>query len=194
MPISTENSQINFSLPDLNWVHCILLTSTPLLALYGCLSVPLHQPTLIASIIYYFITGFGITGGYHRYWSHRTYEATAPFRLFLMLAGTGAVEGSIKWWARDHRAHHRYTDTPKDPYSAKRGLFYAHIGWMLLKKPKTGHGTVDVSNLNKDPLVTWQHKNYPLLAIFMAFILPTLICGTYWGDWWGGFFFMGVAR
>jgi hypothetical protein len=109
--------------------------------------------------------------GYHRLWAHRTYKATLPIRFLLCLAGSGAFEGSIRWWCRDHRAHHRYTDTDrvfdfdfvltkKDPYSARKGIFYSHIGWMLLKQDPKKIGKADISDLNSSRLVRWQHRNY----------------------------------
>jgi stearoyl-CoA desaturase (Delta-9 desaturase) len=74
--------------------------------------------------------------------------ATRPLELFLALFGGGAIEGSIRWWSRDQyvstprsviantpsRAHHRYTDTTKDPYSVRKGLLYSHVGWMVMKR------------------------------------------------------------
>lgn len=91
-----------------NWPQAILLTVTPLIALYGILTTELTQKTLIWTIVYYFITGLGITAGYHRMWSHRAYRGTTLYRWFMSLSGAGAVEGSIYWWSRGHRAHHRY--------------------------------------------------------------------------------------
>lgn len=59
--------------------------------------------------------------GYHRLWAHRSYNAAPPLQYAFAALGAGAVEGSIKWWARGHRAHHRYTDTDLDPYNAHKG-------------------------------------------------------------------------
>jgi stearoyl-CoA desaturase (Delta-9 desaturase) len=92
----------------INWIHFTLLVGTPFIGLYGALTTTLQTKTLIWSIIYYYITGLGITAGYHRYWAHRSYRANELFRWILCLAGSGAVEGSIQWWSRGHRAHHRY--------------------------------------------------------------------------------------
>jgi stearoyl-CoA desaturase (delta-9 desaturase) len=90
-----------------NWPQSILLLATPLIALYGVFTTELTKKTLIWSIVYYFITGLGITAGYHRLWSHRAYRGTDVLRWFMSFAGAGAVEGSIYWWSRGHRAHHR---------------------------------------------------------------------------------------
>ncbi|KAJ3080827.1 hypothetical protein HK102_002780 [Quaeritorhiza haematococci] len=164
-------------LRDINWVHALLLSITPALWLHGASTVDLKGSTLLFAVVYYYLTGFGITAGYHRYWSHRSYEATLPWQIYLMLAGSGAVE-----------------DTDRDPYSAHKGLFWSHIGWMLFKKDPRQYGKVDISDLNRNPLVKWQHANYPWLALLMSFIVPTLVCGVGWGDWLGGFYYAGVAR
>lgn len=178
----------------LNYIHCTLLLSTPLISLYGLLTTPVLFKTFVWTVVYYYITGLGITAGYHRYFSHRAYEASMPVKIALLLMGAGAFEGSCRWWSRGHRAHHRYVDTPKDPYSFKNGFWYAHIGWMLARTDKSKLGYADIEDLLEDKWVTWQHNNYLPLALFMAFVLPTLVAGLGWGDFRGGYFLAGVAR
>lgn len=78
----------------------------------------------------------------------------------MMLMGSGAVEGSIRWWCRDHRAHHKFVDTEQDPYSSKGGFFYSHIGWMLVRQDKTKIGKTSITDLEADPMVGIQHRNY----------------------------------
>jgi stearoyl-CoA desaturase (delta-9 desaturase) len=141
----------------------------------------------------YFWTGLGITGGYHRLWSHRAYKATYPVRLLLCLGGAAAFEGSAKWWCRHHRSHHRYTDTEKDPYNARNGFWYAHMGWMLQKQDAKKIGFSDISDLTKDSMILWQHKYYPFVAIGVGIIFPTLFASL-WGDMRGGFFFASMWR
>lgn len=135
----------------------------------------------------------GITAGYHRLWAHRAYNASKPLEYFLAVASAGAVEGSIKWWCRGHRAHHRYTDTELDPYNADQGLFYSHMGWMLFK-PRRKPGVADVSDLANNPVVRWQHRWFVELLLTVSFIIPTLIAGLGWGDYLGGFVYVGAAR
>ncbi|KAJ1546655.1 hypothetical protein HK405_006934, partial [Cladochytrium tenue] len=183
-----------YALQDIRWLHVVLLAGTPLLAVYGALTTPLTFKTAVFTFIYYFFTGFGITGGYHRYWAHRSYDATRPFQYFLLLLGTGAFEGSVRWWCRDHRAHHRFTDTPKDPYNALYGVFWSHIGWMLVKQDPKAIGRVDISDLNRDPVLRFQHRHYLPLALVAAFLLPAAVAGLGWGDWRGGLFYAGIAR
>ncbi|KAK3831715.1 MAG: delta-9 desaturase [Linnemannia elongata] len=179
---------------NLDWKHVLGLGLTPLIAIYGLLTTEIQTKTLIWSIIYYFATGLGITAGYHRLWAHRAYSAGPAMSFILALLGAGAVEGSIKWWSRGHRAHHRWTDTEKDPYSAHRGLFFSHIGWMLVKRPGWKIGHADVDDLNKSKLVVWQHDNYTTLVILMGVVFPTAVAGLGWGDWRGGYFFAAILR
>ena len=155
---------------------------------------PLHWQTAVWAVVYYFWTGLGITAGYHRLWAHKSYSATLPLQIFLALVGGGAVEGSIRWWSRGHRAHHRYTDTDKDPYSVRKGLLYSHLGWMVMKQNPKRIGRTDITDLNEDPVVVWQHRNYLNVVIFMGLIFPTLVAGIGWGDWMGGFIYAGILR
>jgi len=182
-------------LKRINYLHLFLLTITPTLALIGLLTTKIRYETMVFAVVYYYITGLGITAGYHRLFAHKAYEACDFVKVLLLLMGAGAFEGSCRWWARDHRAHHRYVDTPKDPYAFTNGFWYAHIGWMLVKQDKDKIGKpTDVDDLYEDPWIQWQHRNYLPIALFCAFIFPTLVAGIFWNDYAGGYFFAGVLR
>jgi len=178
---------------EINWWHVGMLVLTPLFGLIGLIFVPIRLPTIIWGIIMYLWSGLGITAGYHRLWSHRAFSATYPVRLFLCLGGSAAYEGSAKWWCRNHRAHHRYTDTNRDPYNAKRGFFYAHLGWMLVKQNIKEVGYADITDLQRDPMLQWQHKYYAPLAIGIGIVFPVAVASL-WGDALGGFFFACMWR
>jgi stearoyl-CoA desaturase (delta-9 desaturase) len=180
--------------PRIHWLNVFILTFVPLVAMVGLWTTPLQRPTLIWAILYYNFTGLGITAGYHRLFAHRAYQANSLTRFMMMLAGSGALEGSIKWWCGGHRVHHRYTDTNKDPYNAQGGFWYAHIGWMMIKPDPKNHAKADIRDLNADPIIRWQHQYYLFIGPFMAFVLPTLVAGLGWGDWVGGYFFAGAMR
>ena len=144
------------------------------------------------------ISGFGITVGVHRLWSHRSYEAAFPVRLFLMLANSIANQGSIFHWARDHRVHHKYTETDADPHNATRGFFFAHMGWLLIKKHpdvvKAGR-EMDFSDLMEDPVVVFQKKLDPWFTLYMCFVMPPQVASYFWGeDFWTAFFVCGGLR
>jgi stearoyl-CoA desaturase (Delta-9 desaturase) len=138
-------------------------------------------------------TGINVAVGYHRYWSHRAYSASRPLQWFTALVGASAIQGSIKYWVRQHRAHHRHTDTELDPYNINQGFWHAHILWIILKQPRKNN-RVDISDLQNDPLVEWQHRNYFLIALSTGWILPCAVAGLGWGDWQGGFLYAGIIR
>jgi stearoyl-CoA desaturase (delta-9 desaturase) len=110
-----------------------------------------------------------------------------------MIAGSASLQGSIKWWSLLHRAHHRFTDTENDPYNARRGFWYAHMGWMMLDQIEVKKA-VPMEDLRSNKIIRWQHNQYYWLGPFMSLILPTLICGLVWGDFRGGFYVAGVLR
>ncbi|MFA7344727.1 MAG: fatty acid desaturase [Terrimicrobiaceae bacterium] len=140
-------------------------------------------------------TGLSITLGYHRLFSHLTFQASWPVKVFTLLFGAAAFEGSALAWSADHRRHHKFVDHEEDPYDISRGLFHAHIGWLLFR---TGPDTplTWVRDLQKDRLVWWQHEYYVPVAIAAAFALPAAI-GWIWGGpvaALGAFLIAGVAR
>ncbi|KAJ7749286.1 delta 9-fatty acid desaturase protein [Mycena maculata] len=187
-PITWDNF-----LTEMNWLNVGILTLTPVVSIIGAYHTKLRWETALFSVFYYYFTGLGITAGYHRLWAHRSYNAGKFLQYFLAIAGAGAVEGSIKWWSRGHRAHHRYTDTELDPYNAGEGFWYSHMGWMLVK-PRRKPGVADVSDLSKSEVVRWQHKHYILLILLMSFVVPTIIPWLAWGDARGGYVYAGFVR
>lgn len=187
-----EISNVDIRWNNVNWVNTVIIVGSPIAAVAGLFYVPLLWKTVIFSVLYYFFSGLGITAGYHRLFAHRAYEAVFLVRLFLVLGGTAALEGSVKWWCGGHRVHHRYTDTLKDPYNAKRGFWWAHMGWMLFNPVKKAKA--DIRDLQQDPIMNFQHTWYFLLGPFMAFVVPALIAGVGWGDYLGGFLYAGVCR
>jgi len=177
-----------------HWVNATATVFIPLIGIIAAFYTKLQTPTLIWGVLYYFCTGFGITAGYHRLWSHRCYSAKLPLRLFLAATGAGAIQGSIRWWSSKHRAHHRWTDTIKDPYSVQKGPHYSHMGWILMEQNPKDRGRTDISDLDYDPVVVWQHRHFPIIMMFSAWVFPTVVAGLCWGDWWGGFVYAGILR
>ncbi|EIW55454.1 delta 9-fatty acid desaturase protein [Trametes versicolor FP-101664 SS1] len=176
------------------WPNMISIVVTHILAIYGGLYVTPKPSTAVLAIVLYFVSTLGITAGSHRLWSHRSFKASAPLRLFLVLAGGSAVQGSAYWWAKVHRSHHRYIDTDKDPYSAQRGFLFTHVGWIVFYTDVAPGGGVDLSDLHKDKILMWQHNNRALVWLLCGYILPTVIPGYFWGDWAGGLFYSTALR
>jgi stearoyl-CoA desaturase (delta-9 desaturase) len=135
-----------------------------------------------------------ITCGYHRLFAHDTYEARPALKLVYLIFGAMALQNSALVWSAGHRAHHTYIDDPeRDPYCARRGFWFSHIGWMLRNYPSGEPDFSCVRDLERDPLVMWQHRYYLPLALTMNFGLPLLI-GWASGDILGIFLLAGVLR
>ncbi|CAN5679312.1 fatty acid desaturase [soil metagenome] len=169
----------------------LTLTALPIYLWYNGLS--LFQ---FALFFFFFIaTGLSITLGYHRFFSHLTFQAGWAVKAFTLLFGAAAFEGSALTWSADHRRHHKFVDHDDDPYSINRGFWHAHIGWLLFRtSPETP--LTWVRDLQKDRLAVLQHKYYVPLAFAAGFGLPTLI-GFVWGGWTtalGSLLMAGVAR
>ncbi|GME35938.1 putative acyl- desaturase protein [Neofusicoccum parvum] len=191
----TERRMTAWNWPlHVNWLNVFLVVGIPLSGCVAAFWTPLQWKTGLFAFVYYFFTGLSITAGYHRLWSHTSYSATLPLRIFLAAFGAGAIEGSIRWWSRDHRAHHRYTDTDKDPYSVRKGLWYSHMGWILMKQNPRRIGRTDISDLNEDPIVIFQHRHYVKCALFMGLIFPGLVTKLLWNDLAGGIVYAGILR
>ena len=172
----------------------MILIGIPLITLCGVLTTPIQGKTIVLAAIFYFCTGFGITGGYHRLWSHRAWNAVTPVRFIVLMFGAAAMQGSARWWCRNHRAHHKFTDTSKDPYNVRKGFFCAHFGWMMFKQDPKEVGRADIEDLNNDPMIVFQHNYYSFIVIFASIALPTLIAGFGWGDFAGGYYYAALAR
>lgn len=121
-----------------NWLNVYLIIGVPLIGLVSAFWIPMQWQTMTWTVLYYFATGLGITAGYHRLWAHTSYSATLPLRIFLAAVGGGAVEGSIRWWARDHRAHHRYTDTDKGTWRSEILRVCGHGSTDILRRSLLG--------------------------------------------------------
>lgn len=124
------------------------------------------------------ISGVGSSVAAHRLWCHRTFKAKLPLRVLLMLANCFALQNDIYEWTRDHRLHHKYSDTDADPHNINRGFFFAHMGWLMCKKhPEVFRkgATIDCSDVLADPVVAFQRKYYVPLVTLFCFVVPTLV-------------------
>ena len=145
-------------------------------------------------VVLLYANGLAITTGYHRLWAHKTYDAHWSVRLVLMIFGTMALQNSILVWASNHRTHHTHVDDNEaDPYSAGRGLWFSHIGWMLRSYKSSDTDLRNVRDLQKDPIVAFQHRYYLPLALALNIGLPLLL-GWLHGEVWGMFLLAGVLR
>ena len=184
--------------PPLLMLQTILFSSTLLIALIGVplygFMVGFHWSAWLAFVVILGANGMSITAGYHRLWAHNTYKAHPVLKVFFALFGAAATQNSILIWASGHRRHHRHVDhVDQDPYSAKKGLWYSHIGWMLRDYPAAEDDFSNAPDLMRDKIVMWQHKHYLLLVLFMNFA-PALLMGWITGDWIANILLAGVLR
>jgi stearoyl-CoA desaturase (delta-9 desaturase) len=156
-------------------------------------------------IVSYIITAVGVTVGYHRLLTHRSFEAIRPLRLALAVAGSMAIEGSVNSWIANHRRHHAYADKEGDPHSPHlgveegargivKGLWHAHVGW-LFSKEKT---TIErwAPDLLKDSAMRRIDELFPLWVV-LSFVLPALFGLLLTQSLWGAvtaFLWGGLAR
>jgi stearoyl-CoA desaturase (delta-9 desaturase) len=138
--------------------------------------------------------GMAITAGYHRLWAHRTYEAHWSVRALLLLFGTMALQNSVWAWASGHRTHHLHVDdVDLDPYSARRGFWFSHLGWMVREYESGKEDFSNIPDLKRDPLLAFQHRHYVPLALAVNFGLP-ILAGLIFGDVWGMLILAGFMR
>ncbi|KAI9193252.1 uncharacterized protein BJ171DRAFT_587932 [Polychytrium aggregatum] len=176
------------------WINGIFVLLAHLVAIYAFLYYPVSYKVQWLTYICWQLATLGITMGYHRLWSHRAFKASFPLKVMLALMGTMGFQGSAKWWVLRHRLHHRYTDTDHDPYDAKKGLWFSHIGWIFEKPFYPRMKYIEQEDLNSDPVVVFQHKYFVPLAFACGFGIPTLI-GALWGEALGAFLYCGfIAR
>lgn len=132
-------------------------------------------------VLMFVLIGLSVTIGYHRLLSHRAFQAAWPLRLAILVFGAAAFENSALWWCSDHRQHHRFVDDPtRDPYAISRGFWYAHWLWVMEGEVRSMEG---VEDLQKDPLVRWQHRYHFWIGAVVA-LIPVYV-GLATGNVWG---------
>ena len=195
---SVDTGSKNTTKPPILWLQAIIFSSTLLISLtlvpwYGY-EYGYSWGMGLFFFLFLWANGLSITAGYHRLWSHNTYKAHPVLRLFFALFGAAALQNSALVWCSGHRRHHRHVDDiEQDPYSAKKGLWFSHIGWMLREYDSASDDFSNAKDLQRDPIVAWQHKHYLVIAISMNFV-PPILMGWILGDILGGLLLLGVLR
>lgn len=177
-----------------NYINIAFVILAHALAVAGLVyltAIRFSWPTLILGLTWYAACGLAITGGYHRLFSHRSFQAVAPLRALSLAFGAGAVQNSAIKWSIDHRIHHEHTDSESDPYNIRRGFWWAHVGWLFYREDE--RPLEAAPDLLADRLVRFQHRYYLPLAVVFGVGLPTAIASL-WGDAWGGFLVAGFLR
>ncbi len=176
-----------------------LIAAIPLLWGWG-----LNWHDVVIALVFYWVSGLGITVGFHRYFTHGSFKAKTGLRVALAIAGSLAIEGPVITWVSDHRRHHKYSDKEGDPHSPWRygddwkalskGLVYAHIGW-LFDPNKTSQEKFS-PDLLADHRIKTVDRWFPGL-VAVTLLLPALIGGLWGLSWWGAvtaFFWATLVR
>jgi stearoyl-CoA desaturase (delta-9 desaturase) len=153
---------------------------------------------------FYFFTLLGVTVGYHRYFTHSSFKAKRPLRLFLAVAGSMAIQGPVVQWVADHRRHHAFSDREGDPHSPWRygndarallkGMFHAHLGWLFDRRKTNAERYAP--DLLKDAALVRTSRMFVVWS-FVSLVLPGIIGGVVTASWagaWTAFFWAGLVR
>ena len=159
---------------------------------------------LVLLFVMYLISGLGITVGYHRFFTHKSFETPRFMQALLAIAGSMAVEGSVLKWAAVHRSHHQHSDDEHDPHSphthgagvvnAIRGMLHAHMGWLFRSHSISLQKYV--VDLRRDRLITTMSALFPLWVV-LGLLIPAVLGGLLTWSWTGvllGFIWGGLVR
>jgi len=190
--VNNLHYKLTSTLQELKLDTVLFLIITPIIAIYGVFTTQFVWKTWLVVLISSQLGMIGMTTLYHRGYSHRTFKCRSRIvEVFLLACATSGFSMSAFDWVKDHRIHHRYTDTDKDPYNIQNGFWYAHVGWLVWKRPQRES---DISDIEHDPLLQFQHVWFNTLAFITGWGIPAAICGLFWGDWRGGFFIAAVLK
>lgn len=197
--------------PSTVYTRLVNLTgvTTPLIGLTVAMvllwGIAFHWQYLLIMAVMYLVTGFGITIGYHRLFTHRSFRTPRPIAAMLAVMGSMAVEGSLMQWVAVHRSHHQHSDNDGDPHSphtsgagligALKGMWHAHVGWTLGKR-RPGNLARYVPDLKKDAVLRWISHLFPLWVV-LGLIIPAILGGLMTMSWMGvllGFLWGGLVR
>ncbi len=181
--------------PQIIWENIAFFAGTGLVSLVGVplylIYFDLHPFTLWLFVFYLAATGLSVSAGYHRLFSHATYTAHPAVQWFFLFFGAAAFQHSALRWSSQHRDHHNFVASEEDPYSIKKGFWYAHIGWLMFWRHRIDFQNVE--DLSANPLIAHQHRYYRYWA-FVAGVLTPLVIGALYGDLLGAFIFAACLR
>lgn len=159
----------------------------PFLSMHlACVSVFFVETTttaLLLCAVLYVVRMFGITGGYHRYFSHRSYKTSRWFQFCLAWLGCSAMQKGPLWWAAHHRHHHKYSDTEEDTHSPiTRTIWWSHVGWILSPKYQQ-YNPEAIKDFAKYPELRWLDRNHWIPGLCLAGLCYAIdgFSGIAWG-------------
>jgi stearoyl-CoA desaturase (delta-9 desaturase) len=185
-----------------------VFVAIPMLALVAAIPLAwgwgLGWHDVIIALVFYYVSGLGISIGFHRYFTHGSFKAKTGLRVALAIAGSLAIEGPVLNWVADHRRHHKYSDREGDPHSPWRfgddwkaltkGLVWAHVGWLF----DSNHTSQEkfCPDLVADKKISRISSRFPALVTF-SLVAPAVIGGLWSWSWQGAltaFFWGSLVR
>lgn len=168
------------------------------LACFAALWTGVRAVDLAVMVALYYVRMFGVTAGYHRYFSHRTFKTSRLGQFLLAFLAQSSAQQGVLWWAARHRHHHKYSDMPNDVHSPRHhGLLYAHVGWIFDRRNFESAADLErVKDLSKYPELVWLNKHKylpPALVGLVVWLIggwPSLVVGFLWSTvllWHGTF-------
>jgi stearoyl-CoA desaturase (delta-9 desaturase) len=167
----------------IDWVRALPFLAIHVAAVAGVVALGWSWSGFALAVGLYYLRMFGVTGGYHRYFSHRSFRTSRAFQLVLAVLAMTSVQKGVLWWASHHRLHHKTSDQPGDVHSVLRdGFLWGHVGWILSRK----HQATDlerVRDLAKYPELRFLNRWYVLPGIAYGVLLFAI--GSWWALVWG---------
>lgn len=170
----------------IDWMTTVYLGGIHVVALLALLPSNFSWGAVgVAFVLYWLTAGIGITLGFHRLVTHRSFQTPKWVEYFLVFCGTLACQGGPIQWVGLHRVHHKYSDTIPDPHDSNKGFWWSHIGWMLRKIPADKDVPRYTQDIYDDPFYQFCQKYFILIQVALGLLL------FLWGGWsyvlWGIF-------
>jgi fatty-acid desaturase len=172
--------------PQINWVNTLFFIGLHIGALFAFLPSNFSWKALgVALFLYWVSGGLGITLGFHRLVTHRSFQTPKWLEYFLVFCGTLACQGGPIEWVGTHRIHHLHSDTEKDPHDSNKGFLWSHIGWLIYHSPAHEQIPRFTKDIAEDPVYQFLQKNFIFIQLALGVVLLLL------GGWsfvvWGIF-------
>jgi stearoyl-CoA desaturase (Delta-9 desaturase) len=208
---ASKTAKISLSSDYLQTIYQRLSLATVLIPALGTVVAiallwvtPIGYSELALFLTFYLLTVLGIEVGYHRLFSHRSFQTTRPIQALLAILGSMAAQGGVIFWVAHHRRHHQYTDQCGDPHSphlqgeerwsALKGLWHAQAGWVL--EGEITNSAVFAKDLIRDPLITTINR-LQQVWVLAGLLIPAIVNGWIVGTWTGaglGLLWGGLVR
>jgi len=170
---------------EIHWTASIPFFAIHVAAVVGVTAVGFSWSGVLLALAVYYVRMFGVTAGYHRYFSHRAFRTSRPMQLFFALLAMSSSQKGVLWWAAHHRVHHKYSDKPGDVHSVLLdGFLWSHVGWILSKKYRSTD-EAKVKDLAAYPELRWLNRYWYAPPVALA--VGLFLVGGGWALVWGFF-------